>query len=29
MKELETISKEKAKQLYEDGRNAYLQLFCE
>lgn len=29
MKELEKISKEKAKQLYEDGCNAYLQLFCE
>jgi hypothetical protein len=29
MEELETISKEKAKQLYEDGCNAYLQLFCE
>lgn len=29
MKKLEKISKEKAKQLYEDGCNAYLQLFCE
>lgn len=29
MEELEKFSKEKAKQLYEDGCNAYLQLFCE
>ena len=29
MEELETFNKEKAKQLYEDGCNAYLQLFCE
>lgn len=29
MKELEKISKEKVKQLYEDGCNAYLKLFCE
>ena len=29
MKELESFNKEKAKQLYEDGCNAYLQLFCE
>lgn len=29
MEELEKFSKEKVRQLYEDGCNAYLQLFCE
>lgn len=29
MNNSETFNKEKAKQLYEDGCNAYLQLFCE